>query len=623
MSDSSLRIVSSKNTPPETAEEDILQLDDAVPENDQSDDPEKQMGELRRLLMEPEQLQISNILERLNNPRIRSREMSRSLTEAVRMRLADDDSLNDALEPTITIAFQNSIKKDPGPVAKAISPLMGPAIRHAIAVALSSLVQSLDQTLKHSLSWQGLKWRIEALRTGKSFAEVVLYHTLVYRVEQVFLIHKQTGLLLHHINADESVSQDADIVSGMLTAIQVANSNFARDSFGSSEDQIDTLDFGDRQVWLESGPHAVLAVVIRGDAPESLRADFFAPAIEAIHIEQRELLDPFNGDPAPFEDTRRHLETCLRSQYQGRTDPSQFKIPAYVWLLLGVAIIALGIWGIFAWRDARRWNAYLDRLKTEPGIVVAETGKQDGKRYVSGLRDPMAADPAEILRRETTIDPASVISRWEAYQALDPKFVLARAKNLLEPPSSVELKFENGTLLAAGAAPHEWINEARRISRVLPGVNKFDVDNLLNEDLDRLRRQIEQQVILFVMGGAQIAPGQQKIFQALIADVQQLSTLAPAAGRSFRIEIIGHTDTEGNDSLNLTLSRSRAERVMSLLLSNRISNDSLTAIGVGSTQPVKPETSANDKEFNRSVTFKVSLPELRQQKFPPTEEQRR
>jgi len=73
---------------------------------------------------------------------------------------------------------------------------MGPAIRRAIGEALSRLIQSLDRALDHSLTWRGLGWRLEAARTGRSFAEVVLAHTLVFRVEQVFLIHRRTGLLL-------------------------------------------------------------------------------------------------------------------------------------------------------------------------------------------------------------------------------------------------------------------------------------------------------------------------------------------------------------------------------------------------------------------------------------------
>ncbi|MDX2043929.1 MAG: OmpA family protein [Acidobacteriota bacterium] len=623
MAEYPLRIVPNKPTRLEPEPDDVLQLDDLLPETSfefeepaQPDDAEA-MAQLRRLLLEPEQTQLGNILERLNNPRVRAREMSRPLPEAIRLRNAQDDALTDALAPTIVTAFHHSIKKDPRPVAEAISPLMGPAIRRAIAIALSSFVQTIDQTLKHSLSWQGFKWRFEALKSGKSFAEVVLYHTLVYRVEQVFLIHKQTGLLLHHVAADPTITKDADIVSGMLTAMQVAISNFARDSFGSGEEQIDTLDLGDREVWFESGVHAVLAVVIRGEAPETLRSDYFAPALEAIHVEQREAFDMFNGDASAFEGARPRLEECLQSQYQGRSEPAEYKIPTYIWLLLAAIVIALGVWGFFAWRDARRWNAYLNRLKQEPGIVITETGKENGKRFIAGLRDPLAADPMAILRKETVIDPSSVSLRLKDYAALEAPLVLARAKSLLEPPSSVELKFADGTLTASGLAPHDWVVETRRMARALPGVVKFDDRNLIDEDLkepELLRLKIEQQVIRFVRGGAQLAAGQGETLKKLTADLQKLASLAPTVGRTFRVELIGHTDTEGDDAANMALSRQRADKVLFLLNSKQFPANSLTAVGVGSLQPVRSETSEADKEFNRSVSFKVSLLDPQQAK---------
>ncbi len=620
MAEPTLRIVPSSSVTPtlplENEDGDILQLNDEV-KNEPSEDQTEAMAELRRLLLEPEQLQLGNILQRLNNPRIRARELSRPLPEAIRLRNAQDDALTEALAPSVVTAFHNSVKKDPRPIAEAISPLMGPAIRRAIAVALSSFVQTIDQTLKHSLSWQGTKWRLEALKTGKSFAEVVMYHTLLYRAEQVFLIHKQTGLLLHHVAADPTTSTDADIVSGMLTAMQVAISSLGRDSFDAGKEQIETLDIGGKEVWFESGPQAVLAVLIRGEAPESLRSEFFAPALEAIHVEQREAFDSFNGDAAAFEGARPRLEECLQSQYQGKTNAAEFKVPIYLRLLAAVLVIGLGVWGFFVWRDARRWNTYLNRLKQEPGIVVAETGKEGGKHFVGGLRDPLAADPLAILQKETPINPASVVSRWEPYAALDAPFVLARAKTLLEPPATVELKFTDGTLTANGTASHEWIAETRRLARALPGVTKFDDRRLIDEELKELeliRQRIELQVIRFVSGNAQIASGQTESLRALVADIQTLASQVPAAGRTLRIELVGHTDTEGDDATNLALSRQRADKVLTMLSSKKLPPNTLVAVGVGAMQPVRAETSETDKQFNRSVSFKVSLLDPRQSK---------
>ena len=87
---------------------------------------------------------------------------------------------------------------------------MGPAIRQAIRQALQSLTQSLNQTVEHSFSLKGLRWRIEAWTTGRPFAEVVLLHTLRYRVEQAFLIHRDTGLLLQHVATETAIVRDQE-----------------------------------------------------------------------------------------------------------------------------------------------------------------------------------------------------------------------------------------------------------------------------------------------------------------------------------------------------------------------------------------------------------------------------
>ncbi|MGE0128601.1 MAG: OmpA family protein [Blastocatellales bacterium] len=598
MSDSPLRIV--PNQPDEPDQPENVASTEAAGQDE--------MAELRRLLVEPEQVQINNVLDRLNNPRVRAREMSRLLSEAVKLRAAQDDSLTEALAPTVVTSFHNSVKKDPRPVAEAISPLMGPAIRRAISAALNSMVQTFDQALKHSLSWQGVKWRIEAMRTGQSFAEVVMLHTLVYRVEQVFLIHKRSGVRLHHVAAPSAETQDADIVSGMMTAIQEAIRSFARDSFGSAHDEhIDTLHMGDREVWFEPSPQAVLAVVVRGKAPESLRGDFFAPAIEAIQYEQREALESFDGDTAPFELSRPHLESCLLSKYEGQTDPAKFKIPRYVWVSLALLLLAAATWAFFAWRDSRRWENYLSKLEAQPGIIVGRTGNRDGRFFVTGSRDPNAADPETILKEQTALDPNDVISSWRSHLSLEPRIVLARAKSRLEPPSGVTLKFDQGKLSAEGAAQHQWIAEAQRMAPLIPGVAEFDDTNLIDNDLDELRLRIEQQVIRFVVGKDQITSGQNQALKDLADQIRTLAAQAPSAGRVVRIEIIGHTDTEGDETTNQRLSDDRSARILSMLTTSGVSKEIFFTRGAASKEPVRPETSESDKEFNRSVSFKISL----------------
>src|SRR6185369_8780010 len=133
-------------------------------------------------------------------------------------------------------------------------------------------------------------------------------------------------------------------------------------------------------------------------------------------------------------------------KYDGQADPAKYKTPPYLWLLLALFLAAIGAWAFFTWRENRRWDDYLNKLRAQPGIVIAEEGKRRGKLYVSGLRDPLAADPEAILKEQTPLDPSNVISRWEPYLALTPQIVGARAQSILQPPKGVDLKFDHGVL---------------------------------------------------------------------------------------------------------------------------------------------------------------------------------
>ncbi|MBN2037647.1 MAG: OmpA family protein [Chitinispirillaceae bacterium] len=68
-----------------------------------------------------------------------------------------------------------------------------------------------------------------------------------------------------------------------------------------------------------------------------------------------------------------------------------------------------------------------------------------------------------------------------------------------------------------------------------------------------------------------------------------------------RVEIAGHTDSEGGDSYNLALSNDRATSVMNYLISRGISADRLRAKGYGETRPIASNNTAEGRAKNRRV----------------------
>src|SRR5262245_46407999 len=235
-------------------------------------------AELRSLLVGPEQRELMALHEHVFDPSVQVRDVSRVLPDAIALR-ASDPQLTKALAPSLEEALTTSVRRDPRPLADALFPVMGPAIRRAITHTLAAMMESLNRTIEHSLSWRALQWRWTALRTGKPFAEIVLLNTLEYRVEQVFLIHSETGLLLQHVSHDGRAGQNADQISAMLTAIR----DFISDSFRTTGgDTVDALRVGDLALVMEQGPRATIAGVVRGTPPYALRTTFQV-ALESIH----------------------------------------------------------------------------------------------------------------------------------------------------------------------------------------------------------------------------------------------------------------------------------------------------------------------------------------------------
>jgi outer membrane protein OmpA-like peptidoglycan-associated protein len=70
-----------------------------------------------------------------------------------------------------------------------------------------------------------------------------------------------------------------------------------------------------------------------------------------------------------------------------------------------------------------------------------------------------------------------------------------------------------------------------------------------------------------------------------------------------KFEIDGHTDSDGDDAYNMTLSQQRAETVKNQLTSMGIAATRLTAKGYGETKPISTDNSIESKANNRRVEF--------------------
>lgn len=516
---------------------------EAAPDRKPNGDPAGNYGRLRELLVGPEQARLEEIQQRLDDRHLRTEDISQVVAEAIALRARRDRTLQQTLNPLVEDAVRISVARNPELLTNTLFPIIGAAVRKSVAHALRGLVESINQTLERSVSLEALTWRFEALRTGKPFGAIVLARSVRYRVEQVFLIHRETGLLLRHAARPEQVVQDSDLVSGMLTAIQ----DFIRDSFtGAPGEELETIEVGQFTLWVQHGPAAILAAVVSGTPPPELR-HVLQRALEQIHSRFATDLAAFKGDASAFVEAEPLLHECLlgRQPRAAKRTHGFFTTAAIAMALVVAALVFLLI------RRESRWDKLVDRLRSEPGIVLTSAEESWGSYRLTGLRDPLSVDP-ERLVRASGIDLTKVVARWEPYVSLDPRFEISR--------------------------------------------------RFLSE-----KNVLEAQVLRFPVNSAQLSSEQLIKLDDIESHLINLQQGAVSIGQKFAIEIRGHADPSGTEEKNATLSQERAQAVLDALVGRGIRREMFRIEALGSRDPVQRSTGTYVTELNRRVTFHVIL----------------
>lgn len=75
----------------------------------------------------------------------------------------------------------------------------------------------------------------------------------------------------------------------------------------------------------------------------------------------------------------------------------------------------------------------------------------------------------------------------------------------------------------------------------------------------------------------------------------------------FRVQVEGHTSSEGADDHNQTLSEQRADAVLDYLVTHGIAKDRLVSRGFASSVPIDTNTTSAGRENNRRVEFVVNF----------------
>jgi outer membrane protein OmpA-like peptidoglycan-associated protein len=522
----------------------------------------------------------------------------------------------EVLSPIMSEAIKNQVEYAKDEVVDALCPVIGKTIRKSLAEAMRNLVRAVNERIERTLSLRFLFKRIKARAAGVSKADLILKESLPFGIHQVFLIHRETGILLLHASSQSSHSEaNQELISGMLTAIQ----DFARTLFeGETERDLNEIQYEDMQIRLEVGRYAYLAFVSSGIPPDGF-GDEVAHLGEEIHKKFLPVLREFEGRIDVFQPAY-HLLTRFIQKYQTAPardtgeEAAQKGTRRGLILLFLVPLLLLGVYfGVFVIPKKimeGKIRADLEPLKKEHvvfantevqfsvrGSLVTMTGFVSQRKQMDEVEALVSSRPA-VKQVVNNIE----VKSWPS----DPERLHQDVERTLAGDSidvsKITFVIEDGTLFMEGIVANEREKALIR-KAVLENISiPVIVDNVEPSSSEqKILQEIEGTVLFFKTGDFQLDSEGANVLGGLLQKLRQVSFE--------QLYIIGHADDIGTSRINMDLSRRRAEWIKAFLVQNGIQEEKLKIIAKGSEKPVSLERTYEGRALNRRVVFLFHLEE--------------
>ena len=583
-------------------------MTDKVPPSESSDNS---LDKVRKLLIGQDDKFIQEKLQ-LNAKGLVSNVVSEALFE----RESKDGSVNKVLVPLVERSLHRSIEANSEKIVGTLYPLVGALVRKAVSSFLVEFVERTNALIENSFSPKSVSWRFKAWQSGVSYSEYVASQIYQYQVQQILVIHRETGTLLHSISSDPEKEKDADLISSMLVAIN----DFVADAFGvtsnESENELGEIKTDDFTLLIKIGPQALLVAAVTGSIPPEVRGTL-QKALEEFHQFYQQPLVNYDGDNAPFEGCETILSDCLVSE---RKEGEGKRSKRIVGTLVLVAIFASLLILSFMRVSLSILKSDLHELTPPPGVIVTDVFISNGRVHAKVMRDPVATNIEQwLVENEINVDKVTVVE--EPFVSLNPSLVEQKLEKLInnyplsESESVTMDKGENRSYLISGTVfTPSAINLDQQINAI-PGIEALVVDTSLlsvkaayeindsvlqKATLNRLVNKVSSQNVLFATNQEALSEVQLATLEELASDIKQLLKLADSTNTIVNIVVMGASDNSGSSARNRTLSQKRAENVVNSLISLGVESDILIPISLG-------ELPLRNASMGRSVMLNVLI----------------
>ncbi|MDJ0576029.1 MAG: OmpA family protein [Xenococcaceae cyanobacterium MO_234.B1] len=476
-------------------------------------------------------------------------EMALSLEEQIRL---DQDAISQALASEMGKAIKAQIELEKDAMVDALYPVIG----NTISKYLAEEIKRINDKVENALSPEGISRKIRAKMQGVSEAELILQESLVCRVLAIFLIQKDSGLIIRDIQPDPEYPLESDLVGGMLTAIR----SFANDCIASGS-ELNEIDYDKFQILLEVAGYCYIAVVIHGQPQPQFR-DRIRATLSKIVMQYGDRIQRYDGNPSTIPPSINLLLKDLTIVETDATTEGPKKSFTALWWLGGILLVGILVpWGILKYRAVRAERITQEvaiELDSNPELSVYRLQPQvdQGNITITGKvpSNYLRNLAQEIVTKIATSEDLNLDNQIIAVNVPpDPTLTaqeVTRVMNLLNQLKGVAIaaNYQDDIVTVTGfvleAIPTQTFTSA--FSNI-PGVKQ--VIFTVEKELPTLDTRI-----YFDSGVSEL---NKTANSSNINSIKQFLNQYP----SLNLKVIGHSDNQGLASANQKLALERANNV--------------------------------------------------------------
>ncbi len=519
------------------------------------------------------------------------------------------DEMADALAPIMGEAIRHQISEAKEDIVDALYPIIGKTIRKSVAEAMKKLVETINQKIDQTFRNKIFSRKITSRITGVPDGELALRDALPFHVEEIFCIHKESGLLIAHESANQAnASVDENLVAGMLTAIR----DFGADTLKSENPQeILEIQYEEYKIIVEIGLYSYLGVIVSGITPTDLK-DELQKLDRKIHNNYHKILRNYDGEITQVGQITKFFRKFI-NYFNISPTPGPTKKPksyfSYLIILLAILISIListfylkpylgyyrlkhnftsQIQNTELANQPIKYQKHADRL-----IITGTVSAPEMKDRVNEIIQKLP-DSAKIENRLTITDIK--LLEQQLIKKINLKFM--QDNNL--PVKNPKFQIQEGALIIEGEVRD--VAMQRAISYFLNEITDYKIIvNLLqltpaaDVAFTQAKTAIEQMCINFAPGDSLIEAAYTPQLDSLVRIIKKID--------HYLLIVKGYSDSLANTEFNQKLSQSRVKAVIDYLSLQNISDKCLKSEFYGISNPVAPNTTSEGRAQNRRVEF--------------------